>query len=48
MDSASIVVLIMPFLTAVSVLLSVKYRQGLRNARLFAQLFSDIEGIFRS
>ena len=42
MDSASIAALATAFLTVVSVFLGVKYRQGLKKARLFAQLLTDI------
>lgn len=42
MDSALFVALASAFLTVVSVVLRVKYSQGLNNARLFAELLSDI------
>ena len=42
MDSASVVALATAFLSVVSVFLGVKYRQGLKKARLFADLLSDI------
>ena len=42
MDSASFVALISAFLTVVSVFLGVKYRQGLKKARLFADLLNDV------
>lgn len=42
MDSTSLVALTSAFLAVVSVILGVKYRQGLRKARLFAELLEDI------
>jgi pheromone shutdown protein TraB len=42
MDSSSIVALASAFLTVVSVILGVKYRQGLEKARLLAKLLNDI------
>jgi hypothetical protein len=42
MDSASLMALASAFLTVVSVVLGVKYTQGLRKARLFAKLLRDI------
>lgn len=42
MDTASLVALASAFLTVVSVFLGVKYRQGLKKARLFAKLLNDI------
>jgi len=44
MDSASFVALISAFLTVVSVFLGVKYKQGLKKARLFAKLLKEIIG----
>jgi len=44
MDSASIVALATAVLTVVSVFLGVKYRQGLRKVRLFAELLNDVIG----
>jgi len=42
MDGTSFVALVSAFLTLVSVFLGVKYRQGLKKARLFARLLEDI------
>lgn len=42
MDSASLMTLASAFLAVVSVFLGVKYRQGLKKARLFAKLLEDI------
>jgi len=42
MDTASLVAPASAFLTVVSVVLGVKYRQGLEKARLFAELLDDI------
>ena len=42
MDSTSFVALISAFLAVVSVFLGVKYRQGLKKGRLFADLLEDI------
>jgi len=42
MDSASVVALATAFLSVVSVFLGVKYRQGLKKARLFADLLNDV------
>jgi len=42
MESGSIVALATAVLTVVSVFLGVKYRQGLKKARLFAELLADV------
>jgi len=42
MDSASITALTTAVLTVFSVFLGVKYRQGLKKAKLFAKLLEDI------
>ena len=45
MNSASLVALASAFLTVVSVVLGVKYRQGLEKVRLFAKLLDDINTV---
>ena len=42
MDSGSIVAVATAVLAVVSVFLGVKYRQGLRKVRLFADLLNDV------
>jgi hypothetical protein len=42
MDSASIVALTTAFLAVISVFLGVKYRQGLKKIKQFAQLLNEI------